>query len=624
MQPSMGKMKENPPNDVSLSSIQQQLDKILRSDVFARSDRMKRFLSFIVAQTLKGEQDTLKEYSIGLAVFDKPKDFDPRLDPIVRVEAGRFRSKLREYYMTEGRKDAIWFKCPKRSYLPVFESHPGSSAPPPPTSGNMTSSFASSVLAGTANPIEQTLHRQDTVGTSSIAVLPFVALSRQRDLGCLCDGITEEIINHLSVMGVPKVIARTSVMQFKDSARDVRHIGMQLNVDTVLDGSIRRLGKSLRIMVQLINVADSYHLWSVTYDKKWDDILSIQQEISQPIVKALRIHLLDGGEPPQFQGSTYQPEAYSLYLRGRYFWNKRSEHGLQQAIGYFEQATVADPRYALAYTGLADCYAALVELGALAPTKAWSKAAEAAHKALEIDERLSQAHSLLGNLKAHFNWDWAGAEVCFQSAIELDPHNATAHQWYAVYCLVPQRRLEHALVEIKRACALDPMWPAVRARVGWVLYSRRQFEEALAQWQRTIELDPTFYLAYLYQGFAYEQLNKPEEALASFKQAQLLSRGMILTTSALGRCYGLMGKRGEALQLLTRLLDLSKQRYVSPFDLASVYAGLGETDASFEWLNQACEHRSGRLIYLKVDPAWDPLKSDPRLLVLLTKLGLVN
>lgn len=603
MRPSAAKTSGDSRDVICVSAVQQQLNKVLQSNVFTRSDRMKRFLRFIVEKTLKGEKETLKEYSIAVAVFDKPDDFDPRLDPIVRVEAGRLRSKLREYYMTEGREDSIWFRCPKRSYVPIFDVQQ-------PHSGNQLPTLGSLSSPGLSVP--------------SIAVLPFVALGGKCDLACFCDGMTEEIINRLSLVGELKVAARTSVMQFKGSPRDVRQIGIQLGVGAVLEGSVRKAGKRLRVTAQLINVLDGYPLWSARYDKEWDDILSVQQDISQAIAKALKLHLADVSRLPVLQRSTPRPEAYPLYLKGRYSWNKRSEEGLHKAIGYFERAIDSDPRYALAYTGLADCYASLVELGALAPAEGWSKAAEAAHKALDIDERLSQAHVNLGTIQAHFKWDWIGAEESFQRAIEFNPQNAGAHQWYAVCCLAPQRRLEQALVEIKRACALDPVWPAVSSRLGWVLYLRRQFGEALAQWQRTIELDPTFYLAYWYQGSAYEQLNKLEEALAAFKQAELLSRGMPFTSSALGRCYALMGRRQEALEVQAKLLDLSKRRYICPFDLAGLYEGLGEVDASFEWLDKAREDRSSRLVYVKVDPTWDRLKLDPRFITLLFKLSLAN
>ena len=624
MRPSVAKTSNDSRNTIDVSAVQQHLDKVLQSNVFTRSDRMKRFLRFIVEQTLKGEKETLKEYSIAVAVFDKPDDFDPRLDPIVRVEAGRLRSKLREYYMTEGQGDPMWFRCPKRSYIPIFEVQQAPSANELPAPGSLSSPGPKALFSEIGSSIVKAPRAEALCRSPSIAVLPFVALGGRRDLECFCDGMTEEIINRLSLVGELEVAARTSIMQFKSSARDVRQIGIQLGVGVVLEGSVRKAGKRLRVTGQLINVLDGYHLWSASYDKEWNDVLSVQEDISQAIVKALKLHLADGSRRPALQESTRRPVAYPLYLKGRYSWNKRSEEGLRKAIGYFERAIALDPRYALAYTGLADCYAALVDWGALAPAEGWPKAAGAAQKALEIDERLSQAHVLLGTIKAHFEWDWVGAEESFQRAIELNPLNASAHQSYAVCCLAPQRRLELALVEVKRACELDPLWPAVRSRLAWVLYLRRQFGEALDQWQRTIELDPTFYLAYWYQGSAYEQLNRLDEALAAFKQAQLLSRGMPLTTSALGRCFALMGRRQEALEALTRLLDLSKRRYVCPFDVASLYEGLGEVDASFEWLDKAREDRSSRLVCVKVDPAWDRLKLDPRFITLLFKLSLVN
>jgi len=455
----------------------------------------------------------------------------------------------------------------------------------------------------------------------SIAVLPFRDMSPQGDQDYFCEGMAEELINALAQLEGLRVVARTSAFQFKGKNLDVRNIGEQLDVGTVLEGSVRKAGNRVRVTAQLVSVADGFHLWSEKYDRDLEDIFSIQDEISLAIVERLKVRLLGEEKDRLLKRYTKNLDAHNLYLQGRWMWNKRTEEGLRKAIGYFRQAIEKDPNYALAYAGLASTYAVLPEHAVIPPKEMIPKAEGAARKALELDHTLAEAHAVLGMIKSEVEWDWAGAEREFKRAIEIDPSNPTARHWYShrLRCL---GRLDEALAEIKRAQELDPLSLVISVNVGEVLYYMRQYDEAIAQCKKTLELDPNFALAHYGLGSVYAAQGTFDEAIAEFQKARALLGSSPFGLSELGYGYARSGNKGEAARILNELLGLSKQAYSVSSGIALVYYGLGDKDKAFEWLEKAYQEREGGFLYLKIDPGWDGLRSDPRFTALLKKMGL--
>jgi tetratricopeptide (TPR) repeat protein len=429
--------------------------------------------------------------------------------------------------------------------------------------------------------------------------------------------MAEEIINALTKVEGLRVAARTSAFQFKGKAQDMRTIGEGLNVKTLLEGSVRTAGNRLRVTAQLISVVDGYHLWSERYDREMEDVFDIQDDISARIVDALKIRL--AGKQPQ--RATPDIEVYHLYLKGRYYWNKMTTEAYRKAIDHFERAIAIDPTYALAYAGLADSYTGLGDAGhsAIPPKEAFSSATAAVEKALEIDETLAEAHASLGHLKMH-DFDWAGAEREFKRAIELNPNYATTHHMYGFY-LAQRGRTQEAITTMKRAMELDPVSLSINTDLGVLFYYARQYDEAIEQYRKTLEMDPQFVRAYVTLGSTYGQKGMYQEAIAVFERAMDLS-GDRSKIAALGRAYALSGKKEEALEAIEELKDLSKQRYVSPYCIALIYASLGETDQAIDWLRNAYEEHVSELIYMKVDPYLDKIRSDSRFIELLVKVGL--
>ena len=456
---------------------------------------------------------------------------------------------------------------------------------------------------------------------NSIAVLPFRNMSADPEQEYFCEGMSEEIINALTHIEDLRVVARTSAFVFKEKREDIREIGRKLNVETLLEGSVRKADNMLRITAQLINVADGYHLWSERYDREMEDVFAIQDDISQAIVNALRIKLVGEEKTLLVKRYTEDTEAYNLYLKGRYFWNKRTEEGMKKSIEYYEQAIEKDPSYALAYSGLADTYNTLGDWDFLPSKEAYSKAKVAATKALEIDDLLAEAHSALAWVKHVFDWDWLEAEREFKRAIELNPRYPTAHQWYAEYLMKVGRHNE-AIAEIKRAQELDPLSLIINAIGGYVFFFARQYDEAIEQSRKTLEIDMNFYPAHLNLGWAYEQKGMFEEAITEFQKAIRLSGGSSLPLRNLGHAYAMSGRKSEAKEILNELMELSKQSYDQSYGIALIYTGLGEKDQALEWLENVYKERSGGMAILKVDPRMDGLRDNPRFTELLKKIGL--
>ncbi|MBA4313676.1 MAG: hypothetical protein C0417_13720 [Chlorobiaceae bacterium] len=465
--------------------------------------------------------------------------------------------------------------------------------------------------------IESPIRRQ----LPSIAVLPFTNLSADKEQEYFCDGMAEEIINALTQVEGLRVVARTSAFSFRGKEIDIREIGEKLNVETVMEGSVRKSGNRLRITAQLINVADGYHLWSERYDREMQDIFAIQDEISLTIVDKLKVKLLKEEKAKLVKRYTDDLEAYALYLKGRYFWYRRYEGGLQKGIECFQQAIDEDPLYALAYVGIADCYNQFGLWGFLPPNEAYPKAKAACAKALEIDDTLAEAYASLGWIKTFYDWDKAAAEKAFKRAIDLNPNYATVHYYYGLFlggigCCI------EAITELKKSVELDPLCLVHNAVLGFEFYCERQFDESIEQLHKTLEMDPNFAVTCLFLGLSYMGKDRWEEAIASLKKFASLWQGSPFTIGFLGFAYGMSGQKDEAMSMLDQLTKLSQQRYVSSFYKALIYVGLGNKDQAFEYLDRAYDERESWMVSLKIAPLMDTLRSDPRYEALLRKMGL--
>ena len=465
--------------------------------------------------------------------------------------------------------------------------------------------------------------RTPDAGEPTVAVLPFVDMSSERDQQYFCEGIAEEITNALTGVKGLKVVSRTSSFQFRGGAYDVREIGEQLGVHHLVEGSVRKAGDRLRIAVQLVAVKDGYHLWSERYDRQVEDIFAVQDEISQAIVDNLKIKLLGQRQQKLVKPPTYNFEAYNLYLQGRYHLNQRTGTGLAKSIECFEKAASEDCNYAQPYAGLAEAYVLEGTAGYLArsPDEAFSKASEAARTAIEKDETCAEAHLALALVHYRADWDWAKAERRFRRAIEINDGYATGHHQYAMF-LAAMNRLEQALAEIRRAHELDPLSLLISTAVGRILHFSRRFDEAIEQCRRTIEMNPQFPLAHFDVAIAYGNVGRYSEAIEAFKKWAELLGDTDLAKGGLAVIYAEMGEREKALQLAVELAAAAETRAVSPMTQAIVYVRLGELDKAMDFLEEAYARRDSPLVYLRVEPTFDPIRVHPRYPKLIEKIGL--
>lgn len=463
--------------------------------------------------------------------------------------------------------------------------------------------------------IKQNLETARESQTRSIAVLPFVDLSVEKS-EYLSDGLTDELINALGQLPSLRVASRTSAFQFKGKTEDVRRIGKQLGVSLILEGSVRKLGRRVRVNAQLVSAADGQRVWAGNYKHALDDGYVIQEEISRAIVEQLRAQFgYRGSGELARRPQTQDLEAYNLYLKGCYHWNRRSEAAVKRSLGFFQEALDRDPDYSLAWAGLADAYIILAIYSYCPPREAYPKAKQAALRALEIDENLAQAHGALGCTHAVYDWDWVRAERSFRRAIKLNPSYAVAHQWYAINCLSCLGRHDEALAELRAAQEVDPLSISIPAAMGLALHFAGYYDEAVVQCRYTIEMDEGFWLTHLFLGLALEQSSERDEAIAAFQTSIQLSHGDPAALAALGHAYGTGGQHAEARRILDQLISLTKTRYVPAIEIAMVCDVLGEPDQAAEWMRKAQEERSFRLIYLEVDPRLAALRSDARFAV---------
>ncbi len=464
--------------------------------------------------------------------------------------------------------------------------------------------------------------RRSRKAIDSLAILPLFNVSADKNTEYFSDGITESIINNLSQLPRLRVMARSTVFRYRGEEVDPQEVGRELGVRAVMTGRVLHLDDNLIIKAELVDANDGAHLWGEQYNRKMVDAFSVQQEISREISEKLRFKLTGEEQKRLTRRSTENPQAYQFYLKGRYCWNKRTPEGFKKAIEHFEEAIEIDHLYAAAYAGLADSYNMLGTYSALAPREAFPRAKAAATRALEIDDTLAEAHTSLAYVENSYDWDWTGAEFEFKRAIELNPSYATAHYWYAITHLAAMGRLNDAKAELTQAKELDPLSLIIGTNLGWLSYFARQYDRAIEQYEKTIELDANFGVAYYKLGQAYERKGLPEEAIVQYRKALYLSINSPGIMSALGHACAQAGKPEEARHVLDELKEMAKQRYVSPYFIAEVYRGLGELDQTFEWLEKAVADRSDWLVWIGVEPAFDDLRSDPRFVNLLQRIGL--
>jgi TolB-like protein/Tfp pilus assembly protein PilF len=446
----------------------------------------------------------------------------------------------------------------------------------------------------------------------SIAVLPFWNLGADPDNDYLCDGLADELISALTKIRHLFVVARSSAFAFKGMDVDAREIGRRLNVDTILEGTVKKAGDRLRVSVRLIDAVNGFQLWSERFDRLMTDLFVLQDDLTLAIISQLKVELLETEKLALLHRQQGNLKAYNLYLKGRYYWAQRPQ-GIPKAIEYFERSIDEDPRSALARAGLADCYVTLGswENGTLPPVQAMAKAKSAATKALELNGRLAEAHATLAYRTTHHDWDWETAEAQYRRAIELNPNYAVSYHWYSHY-LTAMGRTEESLAASQRCLDLDPLDLVINIHMAWHHHFARHYEQAVDQVSRTTELHPNSFWPPYFFALAYQQQGSIADAATEFQKAIVMSGNVTFTSAGLGHLYGLAGDTAKARSIFENLHARSRRTYVPAYDLALVCVGLGWTDQAFEWLDTAHEERSGWLTYLKVEPRLDSLRNDPR------------
>ncbi len=579
------KSRTSSPQTERDAAVRRVLANIVQSKTFRQVDRLQRFLTYIVEETLGGRGDQLKEYPVGVDVFGKESSFDPRMDPIVRVQARRLRMRLVTYYAEEGQDDPVVIELPKGGYTPTFRSMEPTSAP---------KAVVSAAL----------------VSRNSVAVFPFDDDSPCHDTRYFCHGIAQEITQALS--RVPGLLVKSA------SLPDARQASAM-----IVEGSVRKNRDVLRITVHITDTLRGSYVWTESMDRQLGNDFAVQEEVAARVVEVLSSELVErsAGTAGKALG-TNNLAAHNLFLQGRYHLDQRTEPGLLKALDFFQRATEEDPRMAAAYAGLADTYNLLGHYGVFAPAEVWTKAASNATQAVLADDESCEAHTSLAHVKSTQDWEWVAAEREFRRAISLNPHYPTAHLWYGVTCLAPCGRLDEALAEVKLAQALDPVSSIISRNIALIHYYQRNLDLALDQSDHTIEQNPHFSVAYWTLGLVQEQRGELEEAVAAFKRAIELSPPSPRILGALGGVLAKDGRRDEASKILRQLEELSATRYISPFEPALINFNMGRKEEGFELLTKAFADRCFELITISLDPRFDGIRNDPRYQSLVRKLQL--
>lgn len=572
--------------------IRQQLDRVLAGATFQKVDRLRRFLSFVVLESIAGRQDELKEYVVGIQVFGKEPSFDPRSDPVVRVQARRLRARLVRYYTEEGQGDEVLVELPKGGYAPVFSRREAGAA--------------------RRHSLSTTI-----VSRNTACVLAFADHSPSGDLAYFCRGLREEIIHRLSSL------ANLRVLAWDGGEADSQPLG-RLSVNeaaVIISGSVRTAGDRVRVTTQFLDGANGCYLWSTSVDGLVADMFDTQERVAVAVAEKLGSELVELASSGSHRPGTVNLAAYNLYLQGRYHLSQRTEEGLRKAVEFFEKSLAEDAEYGLAHAGLSDAYALLSHYGVLGPAEVWTKIAATAASAVMLDPNSAEAHTSLAHAKATQDWDWQGAESAFRRAIALDPRYATAPHWYSTTVLVPTGRIDEAVSRMHVAQSLDPVSVIIARDLATMYYYKRDFDLALERCDNAIELNPHFPPAYMTLAFVQEQRNELDESEAALERAVRLAPRSPRSIGALARLHAMTGRRRHAFKMLHDLEALSKDRYVTPFEFALLYFFLGQIDESYEWLLKAVADRSFELLSIKADPRFDSLRAHPRLAPVVDQVG---
>jgi serine/threonine-protein kinase len=579
----------------SPEEVRAQVDRILASRFFSRSERLCRFLRFCVEHTLEEKGGQLKEQLVGVEVFDRKGDYDPRTDPIVRVEAMRLRSKLKAYYGSSGRSDCVTVELPKGAYVPAFRTR---------------------IVGAPARPQPASL---ETSEERSIAVLPFTNLTADTPGDYFSDGLIEELIHLLTRIPRLRVVAWNSMSQMRGRDQDLAGIRQQLKVGTVLRGSIRRTEDRVRVTAQLIDAESGAYLWSEAYDRQLENVVAIQEEMARAIVDTLQLSLAPraGG----LSRTASNLECHTFCLQGRFHGNKRTPEGLRQSTLCFEQAVAADESCSDAHTGLADAYSLMADYGLADANDVIPKARVAAEKALRLDPQSSGAHASLAFIRSMYEWDWVGADALYLRAIALNPGYLRAHHWYGTDFLSITGRFEEAKHEAQLARHLDPLSPIILEGQAYVHLLAHELDKALSFYQELAELDPVFYKAYSGMGRVLNLLGRNDEALSKLERARELAGDVPTILSATGQVLAASGFVWEARAMLDHLHAMHRTQWIPSVCFAIVHMGLGDHKAALTYLETACDKRERGVSGFKVHPLYDPLRSEPRFQRMLERIG---
>jgi TolB-like protein len=607
--------------------VRQELGNILASRPFAAAARSRRFLSYVTEKTLAGEHDTIKELVVGIEVFDRPNDFDPRADTIVRVEAGKLRKRLQEYYEHDGAGASLQIEIPKGGYVPRFivggEAPSVPPAPIPSRLGRWRWHYTAAALSTALVLLAMAVYWG--VGSRPIepsaAVLPFLNLSSDKSNEYFADGLTEDLTDALAHVDGIRVASRTSAFFFKGKQPDIHEVGARLKAGYVVEGSVRKEGQRFKITAQLVRTSDGYHIWSSSFERDISDIFAVQHEIAQSVASTLEQKLTGTGRQWTAPRYTANVNAFDLYMRGRHAAAAGILSDIDVPERLLRQATTADPAYPLPYVALADLYLHANILELRPSGELIGKAKGALAKALALDDKIAEAHSILGVLAARHEYDWVTAERHLRKAIELDPNSANAHNALAQNVLAPQGRWREALEEQRQAMELEPLSPLIAAGQPFLEYLQRRHSPANDGFlilSAAHPLDPGPLL-----GMAMSLMGKGDYA-SSIKvlNGMLRQQSRPLVLAMTGYAQARAGHLAEARKIVEQLTVQSKRRFVSPACFATVYVGLNDRDNAFEYLERARQDHESFLIFTRVDGIFDPVRSDPRFDRLLAQVGL--
>ena len=564
---------------VDPATVRAQVARMITDPIFNGSHRIRKLLSAIVERTLESPSEGLKEYSLAVDVFDRPASFDPRLDPVVRVQASNLRAKLRQYYASRGANDPVRIEIPRGGYAAQFSSKPP---------------------------------KRDV--SPSIVVLPCIDLSRTRDQEHFCDGITEEVISALSVIEGVRVAGRTSSFYYKNNVADLSHVGARLGVDHALETSCRRQGRRIRVTARLMCTASGFTLWSRSFESDAKDIFAVQQEIATSVAAALNLPANSAPADNPFSGDL---EAYHLFLLGRFHLQKRTLSSLRKSIMIFRKLLSGKITHAPVFASLAECHVVMCLAGASRARVAMPTAERLAKRALSLNPPLPEAHAILATIRALYRWDWKGAESTFERALQLNPNQSIARAAFACFCLAPAARLDEALTHLEAAVNIDPLSLATNFALAFGLYMAGRFSDVVARCEKILEIEPAFSRAVALQGLALHFLGRSAEALERATLASKKPDDFVPTAAAAACVFALEGKRDRVQPFLER-----RSAHGSCYWTALVLTTLDQKNEALQRLNEALRERDPWVVFAACDPLLQALRRDKIFQLLLKRMNL--